>query len=861
MPDPLRHFSHLRVADWVRAEDLTRRGRGNPKIRPVEKRADGKILLEQANAAFSDGDQERNEASVSIDELKALGTFVTIEGGDAAYPLKLDSLEQWSRHRSASEKLPWWLLMSSTPAGGGQPERAIVWVSDSHRAKFLKLFEDYLTKLSQRADQGKWETPDGNPANRALVANIAAIRTTILQDLWQSDGEPNHHGTRWWELWLARTISPEDALTDLGKLGIRPAARATVLQDRLVIWVEAAWDALQILPFTSLPLAEIRRPSFIDTIEDLAIAEQAEWVDEFAQRVTPAQPDAPAVCHLDTGVARTHKLLAGSLAEQDLLTVVGSTGFDVDGHGTKMAGIALYGDLDTVLQSSSPVFLRHRLESVRILPSAHRAEPPHDPLDYGTVTSQAIATAEINDPRQRVFCMPIAADPDRAGDPSLWSATVDAACVGTDIVRDGHELRLLGVPDPDAARIMVVAAGNTGLDGYPGSVDPHDLSDASGILDPGQAWNALTVGAYTDLNKTPSDPAFQGWTPLVEAGDLSPHSRTSTIFAKSKWPIKPDICLEGGNALTDQTQLDVSHPLLSVRTTGIGNDQTVASANATSAATAAAARLAALAMAEYPDYWPETVRGLLVHAADWTPLMAAHVKDPRINLGDRLGWLRRYGWGVPDEDAVLHSSRQAVTMVAQDSFTAFDSDDFKMRHFRLHTLPWPKQVLQSIGDSDVQLRVTLSYYVEPNPSRRGWRQRYAYASHGLRFELQAPLEKEQDFIARINRQAAAEDDDQALMPKPPAGNDRWLVGPNQRNTGSLHQDIWDGHGADLAACDHIGVYPVGGWWKNNSRKDRSGLPVRYALLLSLRTREQSVDLYTPIATQLQVPIPIDISAP
>ena len=220
------------------------------------------------------------------------------------------------------------------------------------------------------------------------MANIAAIRTTILQDLWQSDGDPHQHGTRWWELWLARTISPEDALTDLGKLGIRPAPRATVLQDRLVIWVEAAWDALQILPFTSLPLAEIRRPSFIDTIEDLTIAEQAEWVDEFVQRITPAQPDAPAVCHLDTGVARTHKLLAGSLAEQDLLTVVGSTGFDVDGHGTKMAGIALYWDLDTVLQSSSPVFLRHRLESVRILPSAHRSARKGDQQRRGPSPEQ-----------------------------------------------------------------------------------------------------------------------------------------------------------------------------------------------------------------------------------------------------------------------------------------------------------------------------------------------------------------------------------------------------------------------------------------------------------------------------------------
>jgi hypothetical protein len=50
------------------------------------------------------------------------------------------------------------------------------------------------------------------------------------------------------------------------------------------------------------------------------------------------------------------------------------------------------------------------------------------------------------------------------------------------------------------------------------------------------------------------------------------------------------------------------------------------------------------------------------------------------------------------------------------------------------------------------------------------------------------------------------------------------------------------------------VYPVGGWWKYNPRADRKDEPVRYSLILSLQTKEAGVDLYTPIATQLSVPI-------
>ena len=44
------------------------------------------------------------------------------------------------------------------------------------------------------------------------------------------------------------------------------------------------------------------------------------------------------------------------------------------------------------------------------------------------------------------------------------------------------------------------------------------------------------------------------------------------------------------------------------------------------------------------------------------------------------------------------------------------------------------------------------------------------------------------------------------------------------------------------------------------RRHRMGLPVRYALLVSLRTDEQSIDLYTPIANQLRIPVPTQITA-
>ena len=57
---------------------------------------------------------------------------------------------------------------------------------------------------------------------------------------------------------------------------------------------------------------------------------------------------------------------------------------------------------------------------------------------------------------------------------------------------------------------------------------------------------------------------------------------------------------------------------------------------------------------------------------------------------------------------------------------------------------------------------------------------------------------------------------------------------------------------------HQPLYPVGGWWKNNSRRDRFDRPVRYSLVVSLKTEEEGIDLYTPIATQVDTPVQVPV---
>lgn len=173
------------------------------------------------------------------------------------------------------------------------------------------------------------------------------------------------------------------------------------------------------------------------------------------------------------------------------------------------------------------------------------------------------------------------------------------------------------------------------------------------------------------------------------------------------------------------------------------------------------------------------------------------------------------------------------------------------RDMNLHSLPWPAKELEELQGTRVQLRVTLSYFVEPNPSARGSVSKFHYPSHRLRFDLKRSLDASvDDFVARINAAARQEDDGIQLNPS----DTDWYLGARQRHRGSLHQDVWEGTAADLATRWFLSVYPAVGWWRTRPALERYSLPARYSLILSIRTEPTEVDLYAAISNQISVPI-------
>jgi len=160
-----------------------------------------------------------------------------------------------------------------------------------------------------------------------------------------------------------------------------------------------------------------------------------------------------------------------------------------------------------------------------------------------------------------------------------------------------------------------------------------------------------------------------------------------------------------------------------------------------------------------------------------------------------------------------------------------------------------------MGGAEVEMQVTLSYFVEPSPARRGWTYRHRYASHGLRFAVKLPTESLDEFRTRINKAAREEEEHYTSTAASDAG---WLLGPQLRDRGSVHSDRWTGTAGDLAHRGLLAVYPVGGWWKERHTLGRWSRRTRYSLVVSIRSEKVDLDIYTPIANMVGISTEIKI---
>jgi len=722
--------------------------------------------------------------------------------------------------------------------------KATVYIPKGREEFFFKSLKKYESTV----------TNTGKPTNNDVFRSIENIKLALVESFWtEKKGNPPDEIDRYYEVWvffdssvnpinyksykrITKEIAHKNFLESCNICDIEIQGEVLEFPERLVYSVKANNIKLADLIISCDCISEFRLISEPNNFfYELTRTDQIDWIKELKDRINHKDSNS-SICILDTGINYKHPLIDFAVQDENCVQSVNSNWSSSDdrGHGTAMAGIALYNDLNKCLSSDEPVDVNHSVESVKILPD----QGENSENLYGNVTKSAVALAEIAAPnKDRVICMAVTAKDGNTedGSPTSWSAAIDSIVSASDS------------DDSNFKRFFLVSAGNLDnklLKDYP------DCNYMYSIENPGQSWNALTIGAWTN-NVQINDKDYKEYHPVADVGQLCPYSSTSQSWDVKKWPIKPEVLFDGGNAISNGYDFDSCADLSLLTTNNKIFEKPFSFINATSAATAQAAWMASKIFAEYPGIWPETVRALIVHSAEWTKEMKIQVckKENHFSKGELGNLLRTC---VPNLKKALQCTKNSVNMIIQNIITPYNSSEGK-NEIQFYELPWPKEELMNLSDIKAKLKITLSYYIEPGPGELGWNNKYRYQSCGLRFEVVNAGETREHFSERINGYERAKNEDYDRI-----NNKDWYLGAHNRNLGSIHSDSYEDIAANLSTVNYIAIFPVSGWWKTRENLGKKNNKLRYSLVATIETPSLETDLYTPIVNKIKIPITTSI---
>ncbi|MGA2386172.1 MAG: S8 family peptidase [Candidatus Bathyarchaeia archaeon] len=337
---------------------------------------------------------------------------------------------------------------------------------------------------------------------------------------------------------------------------------------------------------------------------------------------TPSIPTEPisnckTICVLDTGVKKNHPFLQNLVTQsQDFSS--DNNADDVDGHGTFVAGLAVYGNLENAVDAQASA----NIINAKI----------HGASDNGYLEKRIIKAVNQFHSQAKIFSLSVMYETCCNVDlPSDLAYRIDK-------LANEHEV------------LFVVCTGNV-KDNLQSLVNqqkyPLYLQDeACKIFSGAEASTAITVGGIANKDTKRS---------LAKTGQPSPFTRRGQFMKRCK----PDVVCYAGNLELDTFgQLSSHNAALGVISLGVNNN--LAYDLGTSYSAPIVANILARLYREYPEASANLLKALVIHFSDVPKSHYSLRADD--NLKKSL-----YGKGLPEFENCAYSQNYRPTYIIEDT--------------------------------------------------------------------------------------------------------------------------------------------------------------------------------------------------
>ncbi|NVL89523.1 MAG: S8 family peptidase [Desulfobacterales bacterium] len=448
---------------------------------------------------------------------------------------------------------------------------------------------------------------------------------------------------------------------------------------RVIVQGNIIDQLLQLEPVAKLDLPP--RPT-------LTVAEVSRLTLEDFPPITRPPSEAPRVCVLDSGIATGHPMLSPAVG--DSISVPSSLGSSIDehGHGTQVAGLALYNDISECIRtrqfSPSLWVMSAKVTKMEDGPFGREIRFPDEKL-ISTQMREAIEYF-YREHECRVFN--ISLGDDRlvydGGKPSIWAWTLD------DIAR---ELDVIIIVSSGNSPVLQTDDPKDNLDGYP----KYLLCAENRIVEPSTAAIPLTVGSLAH-SEAPRGAGGRDDIALRAVAQKDMPSPFTRIGPGIGGAVKPELCEYGGNLVFDHRLNRLQDKNLEVEIVSFCHDYATGRLFAWDKGTSLAApkvtHYAAQLLSIFPRSSVNLVRALLVSSAS-IPEVAKEV----LSVSGNDEYLKVCGYGKPNFNVAAYSFDNRVTLFAENELLG--------DRFHVYEIPLPDIFRHTRGKRSIT--VTLAF--------------------------------------------------------------------------------------------------------------------------------------------------------